>query len=552
MSSQDTTKILLKGTAILATAALVSKMLGVIYRIPYQNITGNIGFYVYQQVYPLYSLLLILATAGFPIAISKLVAERLALGDEQGAKRIFRISIYTLLGTGIFFFISLYVLAPWIAFWMEDERLVLPIRSVSFALLVVPVMAAIRGYFQGHQNMIPTAISQIVEQIIRVVTILVLSYWFIHNQYDEYYAGAGAVFGAFTGAVSALIVLIFFWRRLKKSRQEIMEKENGEGQGEVHTDFSQDTVLQLMKKILYYSIPICLGAMVLPLLQLVDSMTVVKILIYSGWEHVNAREWKGIFDRGQPLVQFAAFFATALSLALVPSISEAHAYKNKQLIANRSEIAMRLTLFIGLAASFGLATLAGPINIMLYKTNEGTLALAVLAFTTIFSTMGIASAAILQGLGEVMVPARNLFFGVLVKLALNIILIPFWGITGAALATVIAYAVATFLNIWALYRLTGMPLSFRIFFAKPLIAVLIMTACVWLSMQSLLYSLQAIVTNERLFYTIVSLQSVLVGIISYALALLRFGAVTRDDLQSIPKVNKIIPILDRLKIVRKS
>lgn len=547
MSGQDKTKLLLKGTAILAIAALLSKMLGVVYRIPYQNITGDLGLYVYQQVYPLYSLLLILATAGFPIAVSKLIAERVALGDHSGAKRVFKVSVTVLSLTGVVFFLLLYITAPMIAHFMEDERLILPIRSVSFALLIVPVMASIRGYFQGHQNMMPTAVSQVVEQIVRVITILVLSYWFIHNQYDEYYAGAGAVFGAFTGAVAALLVLVLFWKR-------------GQGKGAIQVQeqqvatpnqrFEQESAWVLMKKIMYLAIPICLGAMVLPLFQLVDALSFVKVLINSGWEAEASRQLKGIFDRGQPLVQFAAFFATSLSLALVPSISEAYAKKDFGLIAARSEIAMRLTLFIGLGASFGLAVLAGPVNIMLYKTDEGTSALAILAFTTVFSTLGISSGAILQGLGQVILPARNLFIGVIIKTLLNLLLIPIWGIQGAALSTVAAYAVATALNLIALYRLTGLQISFKTFFAKPFFAVMAMSAFVWLTMKGLLVGLGDVIGSERFLYSFVALNSVLVGVLVFGLALLRFGAVTKAELSTIPKVNKLIPILEKLKLLK--
>lgn len=553
MSGQGKTKVLLQGTAILATAALLSKLLGVVYRIPYQNITGNMGFYVYQQVYPLYSLLLILATAGFPIAVSKLVSERIALGDPLGAKRVFKVSVIILSFTGVFFFLILYASAPVIAFWMEDDRLVLPLRSVSFALLIVPAMGAIRGYFQGYQNMVPTAISQIIEQVVRVATILILSYWFIYHGYDAYYAGAGAVFGAFTGAISALLILIFFWRRVgqKKNKEASPPHSHQIEQTEGVASFVQDSVWRLMKRILYYAIPICLGAMVLPMFQLVDSFTVVKILINSGLEHTFSREMKGIFDRGQPLVQFSAFFAAALSLALVPSISEAHAKRDYGLIAARSEIAMRITLFIGLAASCGLAILAGPINIMLYKTDEGTLTLAVLAFTTLFSTIGIASAAVLQGLGHVLLPARNLLIGVLVKVGLNILLIPVWDITGAALATVLAYGVATILNLIALHRYTNIQLSLRIFFAKPLLAVFTMSAAVWLTMQGLLLGLHGVIDHERIYFTVVALNSVIVGVIIYGLTLLRFGAVTRAELSAIPKINRWVSFLDRLKIVKK-
>ncbi|WP_025028159.1 putative polysaccharide biosynthesis protein [Caldalkalibacillus mannanilyticus] len=550
MSGQEKTRILLRGTAILAIAALLSKVLGVIYRIPYQNITGNMGFYVYQQVYPIYSLLLILATAGFPLAVSKLVAERIALGDVYGAKRVFKASAFVLTLTGILFFFLLFFSAPLIAYWMEDEQLILPIRSVSFALLVVPVMGAIRGYFQGHQNMIPTAVSQIVEQIVRVATILILSYWLIHNQYDAYYAGAGAVFGAFTGAIAALCVLLFFWKKVQ-DKQEIIE---GEHKGPASPDQAlQDkdlSIWNVTKKIMYYAIPICLGSIVLPMFQLVDAMSVVKLLIHSGWDHEVARELKGIFDRGQPLIQFAAFFATALALALVPSIAEANAKKDQPLIAARSEMAMRLTLLIGLAASFGLAILAEPINIMLYKTNEGTTAMAILAFTTIFSTIGIASGAILQGLGHVLLPARNLFIGVIVKVILTILLIPVWDISGAAFSTVAAYAVATILNLLALHKYTSLTFSFLSFFAKPVTAVLIMTLFVWGSMKGLFYVAEAHITSERLLYTFVSLTAVGIGVLSYGVGLLRLGAVTRSELLSIPKVNKLVPLLDRFRIIK--
>ncbi|WP_202081453.1 putative polysaccharide biosynthesis protein [Caldalkalibacillus salinus] len=558
MTEQEQTKVLLKGTAILAAAALISKVLGVVYRIPYQNITGDLGLYVFQQVYPLYSLLLIVATAGFPIAVSKLVAERIALGDHNGAKRVFRVSAVALSLTGLVTFLAMYAGAPYIASWMEDDGLILPLRSVSFALLIVPFMAAIRGYFQGHQNMVPTAISQVIEQIIRVITIIALSYWFMANQYDEYYAGAGAVFGAFTGAAAALIFLLLLWRRVQakhnkqpqKATPTTEESHGDEDQSSAPETFTQETVVQLIKRILYLAIPICLGAMVLPLFQIVDAMTVVKVLNHTGIEPIDSRNLKGVFDRGQPLVQFAAFFATALSLALVPSISEAYAKNNHKLIAVRSEMALRLTLFLGLAASFGLAVLAGPVNIMLYKTGDGTITLAVLAFTTMFSTLGIASGAVLQGLGRVILPARNLLAGVVVKTILNVALIPIWGITGAALATVLAYGVATILNLVALHKITKLQLSFKVFFAKPFTAVIAMAVLVWLTMEGLLFALSGVITHERIYFAIVALSSVAVGVVTYALGLLKFGAVTKEELQSVPKVNRFVPLLDKFKFFK--
>lgn len=532
----------IKGAAILGLASLLSKMLGLIYRIPYQNITGDLGYYVYTQVYPLYGTLLILATAGFPIAISKMVSEKLAVGDLYGVKKVFKVSVVTLIFTGILTFFALYLGADAIAAWMGNPKLALPIRSVSYALLIVPPMAAMRGYFQGHQNMIPTAISQIAEQFIRVATIIILAYWFMETTGNEYLAGAGAVFGAFTGALTGFLVLLLFWRKNKKVHihMDVTQK----------AQFPEESSWQLIKKILYYAIPICFGALVLPLLQLSDSFTVANLLMKTGYPSEEANILKGVFDRGQPLVSFGAFFATALSLSLVPAISEAMARKAKPVIQNRTELALRLTLFIGLPTSIGLALVAQPVNIMLYQDDRGTFTLVVLSFTTIFSTLGITSAGILQGMGKVLLPARNLLVGVFFKIGLNVALIPVMGITGAALATVIAYGVATILNLRAVARYTGVRFQFLTFFFKPLMAVSMMAVMVWLVERISMNLLFGMISHYRLYFSVVAMISVLTGAIVYGIALFVSGSITKSDMQNIPKVNRLIPLLQKLHLLR--
>jgi stage V sporulation protein B len=532
----------LKGAAILGAGALLSKMLGVVYRIPYQNITGDLGYYVYTQVYPLYSALLILATAGFPIAISKFVAEKLAIGDIYGARKIFHVSAAVLTLTGVLFFILLWFGAPLLAQFMKDEKLVLPIRSVSFALLIVPVMAAMRGYFQGHQNMVPTAVSQIGEQFVRVATIIVLSYWFMKTTGDVYLAGSGAVFGAVTGAFSAFILMLFFWQRNQKVQQHI------ENTIQEHT-YKKESIREIIGKLFYYAIPICLGSLVLPLMQLSDSFTVVSMLMKGGNTAESAYELKGIFDRGQPLVQFAAFFATALSLSLVPAIAEACVLRQHQLIAGRTELALRLTFLIGLPASVGLAVVAGPVNVMLYENQNGTVALTILAFTTIFSTLGITSAGILQGMGEVNLPVRNLLIGVVVKILLNILLIPSFGINGASFATVCSYMIATLLNLYAVAHLTGVRFGLQSFFIKPFVAVTMMGLAAFVVRKAAERGLVDVFESTRLYFTGVSLLSVGAGVVMYAIALFLSGTVRRADLESTKAGRKIIPLLQKFRLL---
>ncbi|MBH8607418.1 polysaccharide biosynthesis protein [Thermoactinomyces sp. CICC 10521] len=529
-----------RGAAILGLAAFFSKILGALYRIPYQNITGNEGMFVYQQVYPLYSVLLILATAGFPTAISKLVSEKLAEEKEEEARQIFRIALVSLLLIGFVFFLVLFFGAGKLAEWMGNRNLLtLPIQAVSFALLLVPAASAIRGFFQGYQNMAPTALSQVVEQLIRVATILALSWYLTRTGFGFAQIGAGAVFGATTGAVGAIAVLLFFMR---KNRAEEYSRNVSGGPR------SKSSIRSIVVSIISISLPVCFGALVLPLFSLVDSFTIANLLVDSGLSLNQAVIAKGIFDRGQPLIQFASFFATAISLSIVPAVAEARARKQDQMAGERAQLALRLTWMLGLPASVGLAVIAEPVNVMLFKDAAGTDALSILAFVAIFTVLVHTTTGILQGLGRVYVPAVTLLIGVAVKLGFNLWLIPLLGIRGAAVATVIAFACTAALNLFALKKewgttvLKGLPL-------KTIWATAWMAAVVYLVM----LGLKALLVDgdeSRMAMSVIALSCVGIGGVVYLWALLRFGALTRADLEKVPKLEKkILPLLERWRLL---
>lgn len=529
-----------RGAAILGLAALVSKILGAVYRVPYQNITGDEGMYVYQQVYPLYSTLLILATAGFPTTISKLVSESLAEKDEETARRIFHVASITLFLTGCLFFVLLFIGAETIATWMGNRSLLtMPIQSVSFALIIVPFLSAIRGYFQGEQDMVPTASSQVIEQVVRVATILITAWYCMEEGFGYVYAGAGAVFGATTGAVAALIVLVVYWKKRIKPKQH-----------KVKPMTMRLSTKKLVFHLVVLSIPICIGSLVLPLFSLVDSFTVGNVLSEVGWQMERVIASKGVFDRGQPLIQFGSFFATAISLSIVPAIAEARVLGRKREATERAVLALRLTWLVGLPASVGLAVIALPINVMLYKDGAGSDTLAILAFTILFSTLNLTLTGILQGFGRVYLPALNLLVGVGVKLIGNLLLIPIWDIRGAAMATTLAYACAAGLNLWALKRHLQEMLREALRLGKSLWSVLwmaIAVGCIMLGLKALLVP----VLEYRLAMTVTSLTSVLIGMAVYAWALFRFGVLMRADLEKVPKLKtKVLPLLDKWQWLR--
>jgi len=519
---------------ILGIAALISKILGGVYRIPFQNIVGNDGLALYNLVYPMYTTLLVVSTAGFPIAVSKFVSERLAMGDIRGAERVFRIAFIIMIITGLTSFSLLFFGASWLAELAGDPGAALSIKSVSFALLVVPIIAVVRGYFQGWQDMIPTAVSQVFEQLVRVITILVLSIILIRTSVEL--AAAGAVFGAFAGAVLSVFILAYYYwkhRKVVARRQQLLQESNINNQ--INNKVNKEPIGQLLKKMTIYALPICFGSLVLPLFNLADSYTISNVLQFTGMEYLDARYMFGVYSKALPLVQISALFATALSLALIPSISEAKSLNHNETIRRRTAFALRLTVIIGLPAAFGLAVLAEPLNIALYNETIGTEIIVVLAMATVFSTLEITSSGILQGLGESKAPAINLFIGVLVKIALNIVLIIYIGLIGAAIATIVAYLIALVLNMRDLKKYTNLRYEWSLLLVKPLVASIIMALCVY-GVATISSSMLEATIPLRLLQAIVSAIGVFVGIIVYAIALLMTKSLTIDELDMIPKV----------------
>ncbi|MFV9511726.1 putative polysaccharide biosynthesis protein [Tepidibacillus sp. LV47] len=537
---RNRTQTFFEGIAILGVAAFLSKLLGAIYRIPYQNIAGDLGLAVYNKVYPLYSMMFILATAGFPVAISKIIAEHLAQEDFRSAKRVLKVSAYLLSLSGIIVFLFLFLGAKTIAKLMGNIELSLAIKSISFALLVVPITAAFRGFFQGQQNMIPTAFSQLIEQLVRVMTILILAAYFMnHSQYGVYYAGAGAAFGAFTGAMGGLIVLISFWKKTYTNKKNI---------DVVFTN--QESFWLIIKKILYYSLPIAIGSLIYPLFGVVDSFSISNLLQFMGLSVNEAENLFGVYTRAQPFIQFATFFAPTLSLVLVPTISESLVKGQYKNVSEYISAAIRFTILVGLPASVGLAILSYPINIFFYKDDAGSFSLAILAFTVIFSSLAMVTTGVLNGLGKVFLPAKYLFIGAFIKLVLNIALVPIFGIHGAALATVFAYAFVTFFNLLVIRNDFEVGIRLR-FLLKTIISVMIMISFVIFSMLSGMVLLKSLIDSKRVLMAMIIFISIFFGMVSYFFSLLFTGAITRRELFYLPKYgSQLILMVKKLKLLK--
>ncbi|OYD06405.1 putative polysaccharide biosynthesis protein [Paludifilum halophilum] len=540
-----------KGTLILSGAALLTKGLGTLFWLPLQNIAGDSAMGIYRQTFPLYSILLMLATAGVPITVSRFVSERLSAENPAGARRVMQVSSLILSVSGGIGFFILYGGSEWIArVILGYPRTQASLQVLAFALLIVPVMATLRGYFQGYQRMGPTALSQVVEQLLRVLTVVGVTYWMVHLGFDTAAIAAGATSGAVTGAAGGFFIMIVFLRR---DRQAHVLSSS-----ERRTAAEQEPFFALSRGVIRFALPISLGSLVLPLINLLDSVTVPRLLHAAlGYSRDHSIDLFGIYGRGAPFVNLIAAFSSALTLALIPSIT-AHVTKGEhRAVRRKTAQSWLLTAIVGLPSSIGLAILSKPLTIMMYHNesaqvvNTSSLVITELAISTVFSTLAVTSSGILQGLGHNKRPVRNLSIGAAVKVGANLLFIPQMGITGSALAMVAAYLVVCLLNLASVSRYTGVEIQYRKLFLKPALCTGIMAAVLLTALYGVnLYA--PLGPDDRWLSAGVSLVMILFGICIYSVSLLLTRTIGESELLLLPRGDKICYWLNRFKIIRSS
>ena len=540
-SNRITGKLLVKGAALLGVAAVISKLLGTLQKIPLQNVAGDGAYGIYTVVYPFYILILFLATAGFPVAVSAFVSQRLAEGDQRGAERVLRVAAVLLTVSGFAGFALLFLGADTIAAWIGNIETAPALRSVSYALLFVPVMAALRGYFQGGHDMAPTAVSQVVEQFVRVGTMILVLVLFTVRHMEDRYVAAGATFGAVTGACAGMAVMLAYWFRHKR-RLRSAQRASTESPGEPY--------VRLAGRLLRFAIPVCLGAIAVPVMSIVDTFTLPRLLGDPAMTDAEVMAVYGVYARGLPLVQMVAMLVSAIAVALVPAIAEARVHSDLRAVRQRTELSMRLTWIVGTAASVGLAVTAWPVNWMLYTDGQGTSAMVILAFTAVFSTLNITTASVLQGMNAPVWPAVHLLIAAALKLALNVVLTPAMGMNGAALAGVLAFAFAALLNVIVIVRTTGVTLSVSHYVWRTGAALLLMAGATAIWTIGAISLLELVVDSERIRYTVTAVSAIVLGVVIYMAAILRLRAISAAEFGLLPGGKKLLPLVHKLRLMR--
>lgn len=528
---------LIKGAAVLAAAAVVSKLLGTLQKIPLQNIAGDEAFGIYNAVYPFYTFILLLATAGIPVAVSKFVSESMEKRDVHLARRLTIMACGLLTLTGLAFCLLLFFGAEILASWIGSTEVALSIQSVSFALIFVPVMAVLRGYFQGKQEMAPTAVSQVLEQTVRVATMIALLFVLTSKGAGSGIVAAGAVFGSVAGAAAGFAWMLRLWMKELRNHPVSLAASRK----------SEDDARQF-KALLLYAMPVCFGSLMMPLLTAVDSFTLPRLLAARLERPEEALAQFGIYTRGLPLVQLVSMIFSSVAVALVPAVSEAKLRGKILDIERRTELSLRLTWWIASAAMVGLIITVKPINVMFYTNDDGSAAMAILSLTIVFSAVQIVSTSILQGLGHAKLPALYLAAAAAVKVIFNLLLVPRWGIEGAALSAVITFFVAAALNMQAVFKYVQVRLNWNNYVLKPAAALGLMACSLWLILTIAPAVMSSFALHARLEQTMIALTAVAAGAIVYIISGLHLGLISAQEWKMVPKLhNKLQRLLPWLK-----
>lgn len=443
---------LLKGTIILAAAALVARFLGLFQRIPLDSIMNESGNAYFTQANNIYLFLLIIATGGIPSAISKMVSERYAKGSVHEGLQIYRAALLFGAVSGLLMAVLLYVFAPYVA--AEITRYpgaTLAIQAIAPSLLLFPVIAMMRGYFQGRQMMTAGGISQIVEQIFRVITAVGLALLLLSMGWSNEWLAAGASFGSVLGSVGAFAVMLWYARKLRRQDaadiqlQEAMRSERTAG------------IVKLRLRTIYnelfrISIPIVMTAMTVQLLYMFDTSLFNRVTgaYYNAEDAVASLAWLGM--RAQAIAGLPPILAIALSTSIIPAISSAYSVRNMDQVQRQGSLVMRIVLFTGIPAALSLAVAAASVTGFLFGDIGGSGIVAALTAGTIFQITMMTTNSMLFGMGKQLSPLKATLVGIAVKVAASVVLGPLLGVYGLIIASTLCFIMITALNLRVIRR----------------------------------------------------------------------------------------------------
>ena len=531
----------MKNVLILICSQLLIKVLGLVYKLVITNVEGfgNTGLGYYAAGYQIYALLLTLSSIGIPSVISKLVSERIAIGDTKGAQRIFKVAFRFFTTVGLVLSIGLYLGSDFIAnniLNVPDVAYVM--KVLSPAIVFVAMSAVLRGYFSGQQNMKPTSVSQTLEQFLNCVLSITFVYACIGK--DAYIMAAAGNLSTTCAIVITFIYLIRYYKTHKLRTK-----------GSIPSPEREKSNKELLKTILGISIPITISSLISVISGVIDTATVSNCMqiAFSDGNSKEALEQiamsaTGILSKVDTLVSFPLAINIAFSTALVPAISEALAKKDKKTASRRLSFSFFASLIIILPCAMGFIALADPILKMLYPTaSDGAGVFMIASVSMILTALASTLTGGLYGVNQSKIPAIAAGLGAFIKFILNMILIsnPNIGVYGASISSFVYAVIVFFICYKVMNRCVNMHIKFKTHVMKPLMSAIGMGVIVFCG-----YSLLSNVFGN----TVSTILSILLGAISYCLLILFTKTLTKEDILNIPYGTKLYKVLVKFGIYK--
>lgn len=589
------------GAAILAVGIMVVKVIGMFYKIPLLNIIGEQGSADFGNAYNIYAVLLTISTAGLPVAVSKLVSEANATGRQNQVRRVFRLSLALFLTLGVLSFLIMSFGSAQLAGLMNDDQAAPGIRALAPAVICVGCLSAFRGYAQGHGNMTPTAVSQIIEALCKLVVGLGLAYWLVKAGADQSHAAAGAITGVTVGTIVALAYMLLNY--LMGRSQEGLSKD---------TPDSNSTII---KNLLMIAVPITISSSMVGIVTVIDSSLVqgqlqrallenqdcwalykdfmsfdklesalkawqatlpegtnitmsllsdqlagegtkTAIAVHDALEDAS-RTLYGNYNGALNIYNLPTSLMAAITAAVIPAVSGTLARRDRKGAARVAGSALRISALLAFPMGVGLYVLGEPIMALIFPKLTSQLAgplLSTLGLATLFVCMMLVCNSILQAYGFVNLPVIIMLVGGVIKIVLNynVVVLPQVGIYGAPMGNIFCFALCFVLDLIVIARvIPGRP-KYIPLFAKPAAASAVMGLGAWavhgllaklLSSSTVNEAGETIRTLSMKGNAVATLVAIVVAVAIYGVLVIVLRAITKEDLSLMPKGEKIARIL---------
>lgn len=531
------------GAAILAAGILIVKLIGMFYKIPLINIIGEAGAADFNNAYNIYAVLLTVSTAGLPVAVSKLVSEANALDRRNQVRRTFRLALVLFLTLGIISFLVMFFRADALAGMMNDSKAAAGIRALAPAVVCVGCLAALRGYSQGHSNMAPTSVSQIIEALCKLVVGLGLAFWLVKQGKDPDVAAAGAITGVTVGTVVALVymVLDFFLSR---------------GREDTHGTDRPDSAGSILANILKIAVPITLSSSMVGIVTVIDS-SLVQGQLQSALDLTEkaSRTLYGNYSGALNIYNLPTSLMAAITASVIPAVSAALARRDRRGAARITGSALRITALLSFPMGVGLFVLGTPIIRLLFPSLNVEVAgplLSTLGIATPFVCMVLVCNSVLQAHGFINLPVIVMVLGGIVKIVNNYNLVGAIGIAGAPVGNILCFGLALVLDLVVITRVIPNRPRLLPIFIKPAIASAIMGGAAWAVYGLLSRVLTAEQVNEagqtirvvsRMGNALGIFLAIAVAGVVYLVLVVAIRAISKDDLALMPKGDKLARLL---------